>query len=47
LLLADGSAKGRVDPAFDAHAAPIGHWAQAVWNQWLPTRCLLQIAADA
>lgn len=47
LMLADGSAKGRVDPAFEAHAQPIGHWAQAVWNQWLPRSALLRLTADA
>jgi hypothetical protein len=47
LMLADGSATGRVDPAFDAHAGPIGHWAQAVWNGWLPIRHLSQIVVDA
>ena len=32
LVLADGSAKGRADPAFAAHDAPIGYWALAVWG---------------
>ena len=30
LVIADGKAKGRADPAYDAHMAPIGQWAQAV-----------------
>ena len=47
LMLADGSAAGRVDPAYEAHAQPIGHWAQAVWNGWLPMKHLLQLVADA
>ena len=36
LILADGSATGRADPAFDAHLLPIGQWADAVWHRWLP-----------
>ena len=47
LLLADGSAKGKVDPAYEAHAAPIRHWAQAVWNRWLPIKSLVLLIADA
>ena len=27
LILADGSATGKVDPAFVAHSGPMGHWA--------------------
>ena len=41
LMLADGSGTGRADPAFDAHIAPIGHWALAIWESWAP-RPLLQ-----
>ncbi len=47
LMLADGSEKGRADPAFDAHADPIGQWATAVWEEWLPVTALLRITADA
>ena len=47
LMLADGSPSGAVDPAFHAHAQPIGHWAQAVWNKWMPRRYLLRPAAAA
>ena len=36
-----------VDPAFEAHLGPIGHWAQAVWKKWLPRNQLLQLAAGA
>lgn len=46
-MLADGSATGKVDPAFEAHAGPIGHWAQAVWNSWLPASQLLQLVTEA
>ena len=34
LMIADGKASGRADPAFDAHAMPIGQWAMAVWESW-------------
>ena len=36
MIVADGSAKGMADPAFDAHLQPIGEWANAVWEVWLP-----------
>ena len=36
LIMADGSADGKADPAYDAHIMPIGMWADAVWGQWLP-----------
>ena len=47
LVLADGSAKGRADPAFDAHAMPIGQWAQAIWHQWLPLTTLNKVVVKA
>ena len=34
LMVADGSAKGRDDPGFDAHIMPIGQWAMALWECW-------------
>ena len=34
LMVADGKASGRADPAYDAHAMPIGQWAMAVWEAW-------------
>ena len=33
LLAVDGSS-GTLDPAFEAHAAVIRHWALAVWDRW-------------
>ena len=30
MVVADGSKKGRADPAYDAHSLPIGEWAMAV-----------------
>jgi hypothetical protein len=35
LVVADGSSKGRADPAFDAHMMPIGEWAMACWENWI------------
>ena len=36
MMVADGSKKGKADPAFEAHTSVALHWAQAVWNKWLP-----------
>ncbi len=47
LIVADESATGKADPAFAAHVDPIGAWAQAVWEQWLPTRALMRVVKDA
>ena len=33
LLAADGTS-GTLDPAFEAHAVVIRHWALAVWDKW-------------
>jgi hypothetical protein len=37
LLALDGGS-GTLDPAFEAHAAPIRHWANAVWDHWFDTQ---------
>jgi hypothetical protein len=47
LLIADGGPRGRADPAYDAHDMPIGQWSMAVWEQWVPVRSLLTLAASA
>jgi hypothetical protein len=47
LILADGSAKGMADPAFVAHTGPMGHWAMAVWNGWLPMLSLSSMMQEA
>ena len=47
LMVADGSARGKADPAFAARSSPIGMWAQAVWHSWLPIRCLDRLARTA
>ena len=40
LMMADASAKGSADPAFDAHILVIGDWARGVWNEWMPRASL-------
>jgi len=47
LLVADGTASGKADPAFEAHSAPIGTWAEAVWSQWLPAAAFRSIVNTA
>jgi len=47
LVLSDGSERGRADPAFDAHAMPIGQWAQAIWHRWLPLTALEKVVDRA
>jgi hypothetical protein len=47
LVLADGSARGRADPAYGAHEQPIVAWATAVWEKWLERGALLRLVADA
>ena len=36
MMIADGSKTGKADPALEAHTSVAQHWAQAVWNAWLP-----------
>ena len=45
--MADASASGRADPAFDAHKVPIATWALAVWERWLPIPMLNQMMTSA
>ena len=47
LILADGSPKGKVDPAFPAHAGPIVYMAKAVWHGWLSNQAMLSGTATA
>ena len=47
LMLADGSAKGKADPAFPAHAMPIRSWAEAVWEQRLPRISMRRLIRSA
>jgi hypothetical protein len=44
LLAADGTS-GTLDPAFEAHAAVIRHWALAIWDKWF-TLPLMQDTLD-
>ena len=46
-MLADSSGSGRADPAFDAHLAPIGHWAMACWENWSPRSILQRLVVRA
>ena len=45
LVIADEA--GKADPAFAAHAGPIGEWSQAIWEQWMPLRALERLATSA
>ena len=36
LVMADNSARGRPDPAYEAHCLPPATWTLAIWEQWLP-----------
>ena len=47
LMMADGSRKGRADPAFETHEAPIAQWAMAAWEHRLPHPALLSMVAEA
>ena len=47
LAIADGSKRGRVDPAFEAHCQPIMFWAMAVWHEWLPRATLSKLITVA
>ena len=47
LALADASLHGTADPAYQAHAGPIGKWAEAVWESWLPKFALRRLATTA
>ena len=45
MMIADGSRKGKADPAFPAHVDVVQHWAQAIWNKWIPQE-KLQMSLD-
>ena len=47
LALADGSGRGRVDLAFEAHSQPIVFWAMAVWHDCMPRATLGKMVARA
>ena len=43
LIVADGSPKGKADPAVTGNTDVLHHWALAIWNNWIP-RHLLQLS---
>ena len=45
LMAADGGPKGKADPAFDSHELPIGQWALAMWESWLPQVTMMKMVA--
>ena len=45
LMAADGGPKGKADPAFDSHELPIGQWALAMWESWLPQVTMTKMVA--
>jgi hypothetical protein len=47
MVVADGSKKGRADPAYDAHSLPIGEWAMAIWEKWSPIPPMQRVVDDA
>ena len=47
LIIADGSPKGKADPAFTGNTDVLHHWAQAIWNNWLPRQLLQESLSDA
>ena len=47
MVVADGSKKGRADPAYDAHARPIGEWSMALWERWCPVISMQSVINDA
>ncbi len=47
MMIADVSKRGKADPAFPAHVDVVQHWAQAIWNSWLPEAALMKSLAYA
>ncbi len=47
LIVADLTPKQRVDPAFQAHAAPIAAWAEAAWEKWVPHKQMRALMGKA
>ncbi len=40
LAMMEESGKQRLDPAFEACAAPLVRWAEAVWSDWIPAAAM-------
>ena len=47
LILSDDSDNQRLDPAYSASTDPIGHWAEAIWHEWIPRGILVKSFAKA
>ena len=47
IVVADGSKKGRAEPAYDAGSLPVGEWAMAVWGNWSPVAPMQRVVDDA
>jgi hypothetical protein len=47
LIIADDNARAGADPAFDARMMPVGDWATAVWEGWMPERAMERLTAAA
>ena len=47
LIVAEGSERSKIDPAFAAHEFPLVHWAKAIWNYWLPEGLLTTLVEQA
>lgn len=47
LLIADGSPKGYTDPAYAAQTMPMGAWATAAWERWVPIMSLHRMVRRA
>ena len=45
LMIIDGRPTGKADLAFDAHELPIGQWAMAMWEEWLPKTTMAKMVA--
>ena len=47
MIVADGSTRGKVDPAYEAHSDVLVHWAQPMWNSWIPVQLMQVSLVDA
>ena len=47
MLYALDGAEGTLDPAFDAHALLVKHWATAWWERWVPWEAMTQAYGNA
>ncbi len=47
VAMAEDTSGGLVDPAFNAHTAPLVRWAEAIWGGWVPIASLSRAVARA